>query len=77
MKGFVSRVSSFFGDTGEKEEREVCIETNKHARLRPHRQCRDSQFLLLQELPLHHVQLFKFQCLMVNRRDLEKFLCLY
>jgi hypothetical protein len=61
MKGFVSRVSEFFGDTDEQEEREVCIETNKHARLRPHRQCRDSQFLLLQELPLHHVQLFKFQ----------------
>jgi hypothetical protein len=37
MKGFVSRVSSFFGDTGEEEEREVCIETNKHARLRTHR----------------------------------------
>jgi hypothetical protein len=31
MKGFVSRVSAFFGGTGEKEEREVCIEIKKHA----------------------------------------------
>jgi hypothetical protein len=31
-EGFVSGVSSFFGGTGEQEEeREVCIETNKHA----------------------------------------------
>jgi hypothetical protein len=38
------------------EERELCIETNKHARLRSHRQYRGSQLLLFQELPLDHVQ---------------------
>jgi hypothetical protein len=38
MKEFVNCVSSFFGDTDEEEpeERELCIEINKHARLRTH-----------------------------------------
>ncbi len=50
-------VSSFFWDTREQgdvgdEEREVCIEDNKQARLRPNRQWRTSQLLLIQELPL-------------------------
>jgi hypothetical protein len=38
---------------------------------------RTSQFLLLQEFPLHHIQLFKFPCLMMSRRVREEFLRLY
>ncbi len=56
---------------------EVCFETNKQTRLRTHRQWGASQLLLLQELPLNHVQLFKFPWLILSRRSREKFLCLY
>ncbi len=53
VSSWSASVSSFFWAG---QERNCGFETIKHARLRPHRQCRDSQLLLLQKLPLHHVQ---------------------
>ncbi len=62
----------------EGKEREVCIEDNKQDWLSPNQQSRYSQVLLIQELALHHVQLFKFpQWLIISRRSREEFLWMY
>jgi len=49
---YVRKTVTEEGDV-ECKQREVCIETNKQVRLRPNRQSRASQLVLIQELSLH------------------------
>ena len=73
MKEFLHCDSTFFWRHTPVERRwevwpmHTFVETNKHARLRTNRQWRASELVVLQELPLHHVQLLKFPWLMVRR----------